>query len=152
MELCGDLSLPSLSQVFQVFLKWTDGLKSGLSAEDTAYLKDSLTRMECTVLPTVQDRWVSLHPSYGLVCWCDDKKLKKQFMHLDGVDFLYFGELSNDDEEILCTKMSILMQTFGIPALSEVRYFCVCACVGVSVSVHARESFATCFEVIIELE
>ncbi|KAM5569559.1 protein NO VEIN-like [Rosa sericea] len=114
--------LPSqaANAVFQVFQKWADGLQSGMSAEDIVYLKDSLTRMECTVLPTVQDKWVSLHPSYGLLCWCDDKKLKKQFMHMDGLDFLYSGGLSNDDEEIPSTKMSVLMRTLGIPALSEV--------------------------------
>ncbi|CAN6722643.1 unnamed protein product [Malus baccata var. baccata] len=117
-----NVALPSqaASAVFQVFLKWTDGLKSGLSAEDVLYLKDSLTKIECTVLPTLQDKWVSLHPSFGLVCWCDDKKLSNQFTHLDGIDFLYLGELSKDDEEILCTKVSVLMQTLGIPALSEV--------------------------------
>ncbi|XP_040366419.1 protein NO VEIN-like [Rosa chinensis] len=91
-----------------------------MSAEDIVYLKDSLTRMECTVLPTVQDKWVSLHPSYGLLCWCDDKKLKKQFMHMDGLDFLYSGGLSNDDEETLSAKMSVLMRNLGIPALSKV--------------------------------
>nr|XP_011462802.1 PREDICTED: uncharacterized protein LOC101296952 isoform X3 [Fragaria vesca subsp. vesca] len=114
--------LPSqaANAVFHIFQKWTDGLQSGLSAEDIVYLKDSLTMMDCTVLPTVQNKWVSLHPSYGLVCWCDDKKLKEQFMNMDGIDFLYLGELSNDDEEVLCTKISILMQTLGIPALSEV--------------------------------
>lgn len=111
-----------MSQVFRVFLKWTDGLKSGLSAEDIVYLKDSLTNIECTVLPTVQDKWVSLHPSFGLVFWCDDIELKKQFMHLDGVDFLYFGELSNADVEMLFRKVSILLKALGIPALSEVRY------------------------------
>ncbi|KAM1989600.1 hypothetical protein ACFX15_030938 [Malus domestica] len=117
-----NVALPSqaASAVFQVFLKWTDGLKSGLSADDVLYLKDSLTKIECTVLPTLQDKWVSLHPSFGLVCWCDDKKLSKQFKHLDGIDFLYLGELSKDDEEMLCRKVSILMQTLGIPALSEV--------------------------------
>ncbi|KAM2711144.1 hypothetical protein EV1_031292 [Malus domestica] len=117
-----NVALPSqaASAVFQVFLKWTDGLKSGLSAEDVLYLKDSLTKIECTVLPTLQDTWVSLHPSFGLVCWCDDKKLSKHFKHLDGIDFIYLGELSKDDEEMLCMKVSILMQTLGIPALSEV--------------------------------
>ncbi|BFG15404.1 hypothetical protein CerSpe_016780 [Prunus speciosa] len=117
-----NIALPSqaANAVFQVFLKWTDGLKSGLSAEDVVYLKDSLTKIECTVLPTVQDKWVSVHPSFGLVCWCDNKKLSKQFKHLDCIDFLYFGELSKDDEEMLCTKVSVLMHTLGIPALSEV--------------------------------
>lgn len=108
-------------QVFQVFLKWTDGLRSGLSPEDIVYLKESLKRLEFAVLPTAQDKWVSLHPTFGLVCWCDEKKLKKKFKHLDGIDFIYFGELSKDDKEIVRTKVSELMKTLGIPALSEVK-------------------------------
>ncbi|CAL8082349.1 unnamed protein product [Prunus armeniaca] len=40
-------------------------------------------------------------------------------MHLDGVDFLYFGELSNADVEMLFKKVSILLKALGIPALSE---------------------------------
>ncbi|KAM5562292.1 protein NO VEIN-like [Rosa sericea] len=116
------VALPSqaANAVFQVFLKWTDGLKSGMSPEDIVYIRDSLKKMECTVLPTVHDKWVSLHPSFGLVCWCDEKKLSKQFKHLDGIDFLYFGQLTEDNEEILRTKVSNLMQTLGIPALSQV--------------------------------
>ncbi|XP_004292523.1 PREDICTED: uncharacterized protein LOC101312697 [Fragaria vesca subsp. vesca] len=116
------VALPSqaANAVFQVFLKWTDGLKSGLSPEDIVYIRDYLKKIDCMVLPTVHDKWVSLHPSFGLVCWCDDKKLSKQFKHLDGIDFLYFGQLTKDNEEILCTKMSNLMQTLGIPALSQV--------------------------------
>lgn len=76
------------------------------------------------MLPTAQDKWVSVHPSFGLVCWCDDKKLRKRFKHVDGIDFLYFGKLGDSEQEMLQTKVSSLMQTLGIPALSEVRSFC----------------------------
>ena len=111
-----------MSQVFKVFLKWSDGVKSGLlSPEDISYLKEHLMRLDHAVLPTEQDKWVSLHPSFGLVCWCDDKKLWKQFKHFDKIDFLYFGELSEDEKQILQMKVSVLMKTIGIPALSEVR-------------------------------
>jgi hypothetical protein len=111
-----------MSQVFKVFLKWSDGVKSGLlSPEDISYLKEHLMKLEYAVLPTEQDKWVSLHPSFGLVCWCDDKKLWKQFKHFDKIDFLYFGELSEDEKQILQMKVSVLMKTIGIPALSEVR-------------------------------
>ena len=72
------------------------------------------------MLPTVQDKWVSLHPSFGLVCWCDDENLKQEFKHLDNLDFLFFGELNGDDIEMLQPKMSPLMKILGIPALSEV--------------------------------
>ncbi|XP_062109173.1 protein NO VEIN [Humulus lupulus] len=106
--------------VFQVLLMWSDGLKSGLITNEVAYMKDSLKKVECTILPTIQDKWVSLHHSFGFVCWCDDKKLKKHFKNLDGIDFLNFGKLSKDDKEMLQTKVSVLMRDLGIPALSEV--------------------------------
>ncbi|TYI36077.1 hypothetical protein ES332_A03G117400v1 [Gossypium tomentosum] len=107
--------------VFQVFLKWADALKSGLlSTEDIHHMKECLNKSEYTVLPTVLDKWVSLHPSFGLVCWCDDEKLKKRFKHLDNIDFLYFGTLNDSERELLQTKVSILIRTFGIPVLSEV--------------------------------
>ncbi|XP_019445357.1 PREDICTED: uncharacterized protein LOC109349123 [Lupinus angustifolius] len=117
------VTLPSQAadKIFQVFLKWADGLKSGLlSVEDIIYLKECLTKLEFTVLPTVQDKWVSLHPSFGLVCWCDDKKLKKEFKHSDNLDFLYFGELTEDYEEMVQEKISFIVKNLGIPAISEV--------------------------------
>ncbi|CBI17221.3 unnamed protein product, partial [Vitis vinifera] len=117
------VALPSqaANAVFRVFLKWTEGLKSKtLSSEDIVYLKECLLKLEFTVLPTVQDKWVSLHPSFGLVCWCDDEKLRKEFKHSDNLDFLYFGNLSDDEKERLQAKVSVLMQTLGIPSLSEV--------------------------------
>ncbi|KAJ1407274.1 hypothetical protein SESBI_24376 [Sesbania bispinosa] len=113
------VTLPSQAadKIFQVFLKWADGLKSGLlSCEDVIYLKECLSKLEFPVLPTVQDKWVSLHPSFDLVCWSDDKKLKKEFKHSDNLDFLYFGELTEDEQE----KISTLMKSLGIPAISQV--------------------------------
>ncbi|EXC16976.1 hypothetical protein L484_021633 [Morus notabilis] len=116
------VTLPSQAAkaVFQVLLKWADGLNSGLSPEEVVYLKKSLKKADCTVLPTLQDKWVSLHPNFGLVCWCDDKKLKKHFKHVNGIDFLSLGKLSKNEKEMLQTKVSVLMRTLGIPALSEV--------------------------------
>ena len=111
-----------MSQVFQVSLKWSDSLKSGLlSPEDIIYLKEHLMKINCAVLPTEYDKWISLHPSFGLVCWSDNLKLRKQFQHSDKIEFLYFGKLSEDEKKILRTKVSVLMQTIGIPALSDVR-------------------------------
>ncbi|KAI3830794.1 hypothetical protein MKX03_002882 [Papaver bracteatum] len=75
---------------------------------------------ESTVLPTLLDKWVSLHPTFAVVCWCDDGELKKQFKHFDNISFLYFGELSNAQKEMLSEKISGLMQSIGVPALSEV--------------------------------
>lgn len=74
------------------------------------------------MLPTVLDKWVSLNSHFGLVCWCDDEKLKKRFKHLDNIDFLYFGTLNDNEKELLQTKVSCLMHAFGIPFLSEVRF------------------------------
>ncbi|CAK9136536.1 unnamed protein product [Ilex paraguariensis] len=117
------VALPSqvAKTVFQVFLNWTEGLKHGLlSSEDVEYFKESLLKMQFKVLPTAQDKWVSLHPSFGFVCWGDDEKLKKEFKYHDNIDFLYFGDLSDEEKEMLLAKVSILMQRLGIPALSEV--------------------------------
>ncbi|EEF44191.1 conserved hypothetical protein [Ricinus communis] len=117
------VALPSQAAgtVLQVFLKWTDELKSGfLSSEDIIHMKECLLKVEYTVLPTLQDKWVSLHPSYGLVCWCDDKNLKKIFKDMDNIDFIYFGNLSDHEEDMLRAKVSDLMQNLGIPALSEI--------------------------------
>ncbi|KAK9072450.1 hypothetical protein SSX86_008884 [Deinandra increscens subsp. villosa] len=72
--------------VFDVFVMWSDGLKSGaLSLEDVEMLKGSLEEKKTNVLPTAQDKWVSLHPSFGLVCWCDDEKLADEFEELNNI-------------------------------------------------------------------
>ncbi|CAK7328430.1 unnamed protein product [Dovyalis caffra] len=115
--------LPSqaASTVFKVLLMWAEGLKSGsLNSEDVIHLKECLTKLDYTVLPTAQDKWVSLDPSFGLVCWSDDKNLQKIFKNFDNIDFLYFGSLSGSEREMLKTQVSLLLQNLGIPALSEV--------------------------------
>ncbi|KAG9139131.1 hypothetical protein Leryth_019106 [Lithospermum erythrorhizon] len=117
------VSLPSQSAktVFKIFLKWADGLKSGsLTSEEVEYLKESLMKKEFSVLPTVLDNWVSLNPIYGLICWSSDQKLKKEFKHHDDIDFLYFGELNDEEKEMYDTKFPLLMQRLGIPSLSQV--------------------------------
>ncbi|KAI3440828.1 uncharacterized protein J3R85_003060 [Psidium guajava] len=106
--------------VFQLFLKWNDGLVSGsITAEDISYFKECLKKPEYTVLPTVLDKWVSLHPSFGIVCWSDDESLRTELKHVEGVDFLYFGE-PTDNQEMLPANVTKLLRTLGIPALSEV--------------------------------
>ncbi|XP_047314743.1 protein NO VEIN-like [Impatiens glandulifera] len=118
------VALPSQSAniVFQIFLKWAEGLNNGeLTLGDIQYLKECLAKPECSVLPTVLDKWVSLHSSFGIVCWCDDEKLKKEFKNLENIYFLYFGAHDgNDEETLLKNKLSPLLQALGIPALSEV--------------------------------
>ncbi|CAI9290486.1 unnamed protein product [Lactuca saligna] len=107
--------------VFQVFKQWNDGMESGiLSSEDIGYLKKSLHKKKTTILPTVQDKWVSLHESFGLLCWCDDEHLKKEFKNLNNVDFLSFGDLNPEEQQILQDKISVLLRKLGIPLLSEV--------------------------------
>jgi hypothetical protein len=81
---------------------------------DILHLKTSLQKLETTILPTV-DKWVSLHPSFGLVCWADDDDLKQQFKNSSAIEFIQFGELSIDDKQI-----AALMDILGIPALSKV--------------------------------
>ncbi|KAK6122876.1 hypothetical protein DH2020_043402 [Rehmannia glutinosa] len=93
-------------RVCEVFLMWDDALKSGsLSFEDVEYLKESLLKVEYNVLPSRQDKWVSLHSSFGLICWCDDDNLGKEFRHLGGVDFLYFGESTDEERKMLRAKI-----------------------------------------------
>ncbi|KAM7485828.1 hypothetical protein LguiA_001837 [Lonicera macranthoides] len=115
------VALPSQAakMVFQVFVKWNDGYKSGLlNSEDIEYFKENLVKEEFKVLPTAMDKWVSLHPSFGPVCWCDDDKLRKEFQSFNNIDFLYFGELSDNEEQM--ETVSALIRKLGIPALSEV--------------------------------
>ncbi|KAK9665674.1 hypothetical protein RND81_14G128100 [Saponaria officinalis] len=115
------LPLQSANTVFQILLKWSDGLSCGmLCPDDLNNLKECLSQLEFTVLPAIQDKWVSLHPSFGLICWCDDDDLKKEFKYSDNIEFLYFGELANTEKESLQTKVSALLKNLGIPALSEV--------------------------------
>ena len=87
---------------------------------DIVYLKDSLQKLEATILPTVVDKWVSLHPSFGLVCWLDDDELKHHFKDCSGVNFIQFGELSSEDKQMLHGRVAALMKSLGIPALSKV--------------------------------
>lgn len=83
--------------------------------------KESLQRLEFRVLPTVHDKWVSMHPSCGLVCWCVDEKLAEEFRNMDGVELLYLGKDNDSEREMNLVNLSDLMNAFGIPALSEVR-------------------------------
>ncbi|KAJ8760099.1 hypothetical protein K2173_010955 [Erythroxylum novogranatense] len=117
------ITLPSeaANTVFQVFLKLSDALKScSLRSDDIVHMKECLGKIEYAILPTVVDKWVSLHPSFGLVCWCDDEKLGNRFKHLDNVNFLYFGNHGIMEQETPGTKLAVLMQNLGIQALSEV--------------------------------
>ncbi|GJS11643.1 histidine kinase-like ATPase, C-terminal domain-containing protein [Tanacetum coccineum] len=108
-------------KVFDVFVTWTDGLKSGvLSVEDVEMLKRNLEEKEMKVLPTSHNKWVSLHPSFGLVCWCDDEKLADEFEESNIVNLFCLCELTDEEKAMLQVKVSAFMKALGIPALSEV--------------------------------
>ena len=113
-----------MCQFFQVLKKWSDGLDSWvLTSEDINYMKKSMEKWKTKIFPTVQNKWVSLHQSFGLVCWCDDEQLKKEFMNMKNVHFLRFGQLSVEEKQMLQDKVSVLLRRLGIPSLSEVFTF-----------------------------
>ncbi|XP_040378026.1 protein NO VEIN isoform X2 [Oryza brachyantha] len=118
-------ALPSqvTNQVFRVFARWANDLHSANgNMNDILFLKGSLQKLETTILPTLGDKWVSLHPSFGLVCWVDDNELKQHVEDYNGVDFIQFGELSYEDNQMLYGRLAALMKSLGIPALSKVVY------------------------------
>ncbi|GKD92828.1 histidine kinase-, DNA gyrase B-, and HSP90-like ATPase family protein [Tanacetum coccineum] len=60
---------------------------------------------EMTILPTVQDKWVSL---------------KKEFQNLKNVNFLCLGNLTTEEKQLFQDKVSALFRRLGISSLSEV--------------------------------
>ncbi|XP_010527472.1 PREDICTED: uncharacterized protein LOC104804807 isoform X2 [Tarenaya hassleriana] len=106
--------------VFKIFRKWSDDLKSEKISEDICQFREKLQQLDFTVLPTEKDKWVSLHSSFSLVCWCDDEKLKKRFKNKDKIQFLYFGELSDEEQQMIQTNVSTLLDSLGIPSISKV--------------------------------
>lgn len=107
--------------MFRVFVRWANDLHSGSDKmDDILFLQESLQKLETVVLPTLGNRWVSLHPSFGLVCWADDDELKRQFKNTREVEFIQFGELSLDDKQKLDGRVAALMNIIGIPAISKV--------------------------------
>nr|AAO72367.1 unknow protein [Oryza sativa Japonica Group] len=118
-------ALPSevANQVFHVFARWANDLHSANdNMNDILFLEGSLQKLETTILPTLGDKWVSLHPSFGLVCWVDDNELMQHFEDYNGVNFIQFGELSYEDKQLLYGRIAALLKSLGIPALSKVIY------------------------------
>ncbi|RCV40380.1 hypothetical protein SETIT_9G048500v2 [Setaria italica] len=118
-------ALPSqaANHVFRVFVRWANDWHSESDKmNDILYLKESLQKLETTILPTTVDKWVSLHPSFGLVCWVDDDELKLQFKNSNDVNFIQFGDLSFEDKQMLYGRVAALMKSLGIQALSKVVY------------------------------
>ncbi|XP_074579426.1 protein NO VEIN [Curcuma longa] len=122
LQLLSSVALPSQAAqaVFHVFLKWCNDIKSGLvNSEEIINLKNNLHKLESKVLPTMLDKWVSLHPSFGIICWADDDNLKQQFIHSKGIDFLQFGQLDHEEKEMLSGKVAVLLKKLGVPSISE---------------------------------
>ncbi|XP_071709106.1 protein NO VEIN-like [Rutidosis leptorrhynchoides] len=116
-------SFPSQASntVFQVLKKWSDGLESGvLSSDDIDYMKKTMAEKHMMILPTEQNKWVSLRESSSLVCWCFDEQLKKEFNNFSNVHFLCFGELTIHEKEMVHDKVSVLLRRLGIYSLLEV--------------------------------
>lgn len=102
-------------------MRWANYLHSETDkTNDILYLKESLQKLETTILPTSVDKWVSLHPSFGLVCWVDDDELKQQFINSSDVGFIQFGDLSFEDKQTLYGRVASLMKSLGIQAFSKV--------------------------------
>lgn len=107
-----------------MFVRWANDWHSESDKmNDILYLKESLQKLETTILPTTVDKWVSLHPSFGLICWVDDDELKLQFKKSNDVNFIQFGDLSFEDKQMLYGRVAALMKTLGIQALSKVISF-----------------------------
>ncbi|KAJ1690756.1 hypothetical protein LUZ63_014911 [Rhynchospora breviuscula] len=138
---CGVLELPSPNKYFEillqvarvkspkeaahvvlrVLLRWADDLSSGkMKSEQLMELINNLVKEESTVLPTIQDRWVSLHPNFGLVCWTDRKELIEEFTDAHNVYFVHFGELTDAESEALSGKLASILQEIGVTSLEEV--------------------------------
>ncbi|KAI5075193.1 hypothetical protein GOP47_0009269 [Adiantum capillus-veneris] len=69
-----------VTEVLAVFSKWSldiDNRKLSFSA--LCKLKEVLHSKDSPILPTTQNKWVSLHSSEWLVCWCDDDVIGRQF-------------------------------------------------------------------------
>lgn len=87
-----------------------------------SYLKECIGSSEFMVLPTEQDKWVSLHPTTGIVCCCDDKILRQQCKKMGKIEVVYFGEIDNDKTEVFKEKLFHLLKALGVPLLSEVHF------------------------------
>ncbi|KAH9313382.1 hypothetical protein KI387_028417, partial [Taxus chinensis] len=112
-------------EVIQVLYKWAEDVESErVDSKEISRWKDCLHDWGCSILPTIQDKWVSLHKKFGLVCWCDDVDLGKQFRNCCGVYFLCLhgeGKLGNiRGKDSIPSKVLTLMRAMGVPSLSEV--------------------------------
>eukprot|EP00252_Welwitschia_mirabilis_P019653 TRINITY_DN4609_c0_g1_i1.p1 TRINITY_DN4609_c0_g1~~TRINITY_DN4609_c0_g1_i1.p1 ORF type:complete len:760 (-),score=131.36 TRINITY_DN4609_c0_g1_i1:76-2355(-) len=114
-------------QVIQVICLWAEAVHSGCAdVMEISRWKECFYNPLNSVLPTLQDKWISLHSNYGLICWNDDDDddhLGKQFMGHGGVHFLLVssGTMLNNSlsEDDVKSKVTAFWRALGIPPLSE---------------------------------
>lgn len=124
LKILADIFSPHdiLEQVLAVLAKWSHDIEMGqVSCTDLCEWKELLQNMDNRVLPTVQDKWVSLHSSMGLVCWCDDEVLGQQFQDCRGISFLHVSSLSGVVQDTKKKRnLRPFLQAMNVPPLSEV--------------------------------
>ncbi|CAN6347979.1 unnamed protein product [Urochloa humidicola] len=106
--------------VFGVILRWADDLSSGkMKSGQLLKLINNLVKEDGTVLPTIQDRWVSLHPNFGRVYWTESKDLMEELADLSDIYFLYFGELTDTEKEYLSGDVANFLEEIGVLSLGK---------------------------------
>ncbi|KAH9288605.1 hypothetical protein KI387_032722, partial [Taxus chinensis] len=111
-------------EAIEVLYKWGEDVEfERVDCKEISRWKDCLHDFKCSVLPTTQGKWVSLHKRVGLVCWCDDVELGNQFRNCDGMYFIHLHAGGKFDEirgkDTVPNKVITLMCAMGIPSLSE---------------------------------
>ena len=84
-------ALPSkvYGEVMQEFYLWVKDIEyEKVDCKEISRWKDCLHDLGKSVLPNMQDEWVSLHPKFGVICWNKDAELGEQFKHRNRVYFL----------------------------------------------------------------
>jgi hypothetical protein len=121
------IALPSevYEEVMQVFYLWAEGIETEqIDSKEISRWKDCLHDLGNSVLPTMQDKWVSLHPNFGLVCWYDNAEIGEQFKHCNGVYFLCIDaggkRKKTKAKDKVRAKLITFMRAMGISSLSEV--------------------------------
>lgn len=116
-----------LDQVLAVFAMWSDNIKAGrVSSTDLSEWKELLQKIDSRVLPSVQDKWVSLHSGEGIVCWCDDEALGQQFIASKGIFYVCVSSSgfkthhARDVNDIKIENLSSFLQSMDISPLSKV--------------------------------
>eukprot|EP00253_Pinus_taeda_P027075 PITA_27075 len=120
------IALPSevYEEVMQVFYLWAEDIESErIDCKEISRWKDCLHDLGNSILPTMKDKWVSLHPNFGMVCWYDDAEIGEQFKQCNGVHFLCIdagGKQKKKTKDRVRAKLITFMRAMGVSSLSEV--------------------------------